>query len=36
MRYESVDTAKPGERLIFTGTLIVVPDIEPLLRPGER
>ncbi len=28
--------AKPGDHLVFGGTLIVVPDISSLLKPGER
>lgn len=36
LRGEIVDQAKPGDRTIFTGTLVVVPDIVSLLKPGER
>ncbi|CAG9327140.1 unnamed protein product [Blepharisma stoltei] len=36
LRHELVDTAKPGERLIFTGTLIAVPEVASFLTPGER
>ena len=36
LRNEVVDTAKPGDRCIFTGTLIVVPDVISLLKPGEK
>jgi DNA replication licensing factor MCM6 len=36
LRNEIVDTAKPGDRSIFTGTLIVVPDVVSLLKPGEK
>lgn len=36
LRNEIVDHAKPGDRCIFTGTLIVVPDIVSLLKPGEK
>ena len=36
LRNEIVDTAKPGDRCIFTGTLVVVPDIVSLLKPGEK
>lgn len=28
--------AKPGDRSIFTGNLVVVPDIVSLLKPGEK
>ncbi len=31
-----VDQAKPGDRTIFTGNLVVVPDIVQLLKPGEK
>jgi len=36
LRGEIVDTAKPGDRTIFTGNLIVVPDIVSLLKPGDK
>ena len=36
LRGDIVDTAKPGDRSIFTGTLVVVPDIIQLLKPGQR
>jgi DNA replication licensing factor MCM6 len=36
LRGEIVDNAKPGDRTIFTGTLVVVPDIVQLLKPGEK
>ena len=28
--------AKPGDRSIFSGTLVVVPDIVQLMKPGEK
>ena len=31
-----VEQAKPGDRTIFTGMLIVVPDIVQLTKPGEK
>jgi hypothetical protein len=31
-----VDEAKPGDSCIFTGMLIVIPEVATLLRPGER
>lgn len=31
-----MDQAKPGDRTIFTGNLVVVPDIVQLLKPGEK
>jgi len=36
LRNEAVDQAKPGDRCIFVGTLIVVPDVVSLLKPGEK
>lgn len=36
LRHELVDYAKPGERLVFSGTLVAVPDIVSFLTPGER
>ena len=36
LRGEIVDQAKPGDRSIFTGSLVVVPDIVQLLKVGER
>jgi DNA replication licensing factor MCM6 len=36
LRNEIVDMAKPGDRCIFTGSLIVVPDIVSLIKPGEK
>lgn len=36
LRDELVDSAKPGDRCIFTGTLVVVPDIVSLMKPGEK
>jgi len=36
LRGEIVDMAKPGDRSIFTGNLVVVPDIVQLMKPGDR
>lgn len=36
LRGDIVDMAKPGDRSIFSGTLVVVPDIVQLMKPGER
>lgn len=36
LRGEIVDQAKPGDRTIFTGNLVVVPDIVQLLKPGDK
>lgn len=34
-RYESVEQAKPGDKCVFTGTLIVVPEVSRLRAPGD-
>lgn len=36
LRGEMVDRAKAGEKCIFTGTLIVIPDVSQFLVPGTR
>jgi len=36
LRDEIVEKGKPGDRCIFVGTLLAVPDIVSMLRPGER
>ncbi|THC97160.1 hypothetical protein EYZ11_003375 [Aspergillus tanneri] len=36
LRGEMVDRARAGERCIFTGTLIVIPDVSQLGLPGVR
>jgi len=36
LRGEIVDRAKPGDKAIFSGKLVVVPDIVQLLKPGEK
>ncbi len=36
LRNEIVDKAKPGDNCRFTGTLLVVPDIVSLTKPGEK
>lgn len=36
LRGDIVDHAKPGDKAIFTGKLVVVPDIVQLLKPGEK
>ena len=35
LRGEAVDLAKPGDRSMFTGTLVAVPDVVQLMKPGE-
>lgn len=36
LRNEIVDLAKPGDKCVFTGTLIVVPDVISLIKPGDK
>jgi DNA replication licensing factor MCM6 len=36
LRGDIVDMAKPGDRSIFTGMLVVVPDVFQQLKPGEK
>lgn len=36
LRGEQVERTKPGEKCVFTGTLIVVPDVSQLGTPGVR
>jgi DNA replication licensing factor MCM6 len=36
LRNEIVDQAKPGDRCVFVGSLIVVPEVISLLKPGEK
>jgi DNA replication licensing factor MCM6 len=36
LRGEVVDIPKPGDKAVFTGKLVVVPDIVQLLKPGEK
>ena len=36
LRGDIVDKAKPGDCAIFSGTLVVVPDVVQLMKPGER
>ena len=36
LRNSIVDNAKPGDRSVFTGTLIVVPDVVSLIKPGDK
>ena len=36
LRGEIVDMPKPGDKAVFTGKLVVVPDIVQLLKPGEK
>lgn len=36
LRHDAVDQAKPGDKCIFTGTLIVVPDVAQLYPGNEE
>jgi len=36
MRNELVEACKPGDKVVFSGSLMVVPDIVSLLKPGEK
>lgn len=36
LRNEQVEKAQPGDRVLITGTLIVVPDIFSRTKPGEK
>jgi DNA replication licensing factor MCM6 len=36
LRGETVDLAKPGDKSIFTGSLVAVPDVVKLLKPGSK
>lgn len=36
LRGEIVDIPKPGDKAVFTGKLVVVPDVAQMLKPGDR
>ncbi len=36
LRGEVVEMAKPGQTVVFTGTLIVVPDVAQMNSVGDR
>ena len=36
LRNEIVDTAKPGDKCIFVGCLIVIPDVYAISKPGDK
>ena len=36
LRNEMVDQVNPGDSSVFTGILIVVPEVSSLLKPGDR
>lgn len=35
VRYDTVERAKPGDRCIFSGALVVIPDVSKLRAPGD-
>ena len=36
MRNDVVETVRAGDKMVFTGSLVVVPDISAVTAPGER
>jgi len=36
LRNDQVEGVRPGDKAVFTGTLVVVPDVAALTAPGER
>jgi len=36
LRNEQVEKAQPGDKVLLTGTLIVVPEVVSMYKPGER
>ena len=36
MRHDVVEAAKAGDKVIFSGNVIVVPDVAAIACPGER
>ncbi|PSC76526.1 DNA replication licensing factor Mcm6 [Micractinium conductrix] len=36
LRNDQVETVRPGDKAVFTGMLVVVPDVAALTAPGER
>jgi DNA replication licensing factor MCM6 len=36
MRNDQVESVRPGDKAVFTGMLVVVPDVAALTAPGER
>ncbi|KAI5077419.1 hypothetical protein GOP47_0007243 [Adiantum capillus-veneris] len=36
LRHEIVEQARAGDKCIFTGTVVVIPDLSALASPGER
>ncbi|GLJ17027.1 hypothetical protein SUGI_0294600 [Cryptomeria japonica] len=36
LRHEIVEQARAGDKVIFTGTVVVIPDVSALASPGDR
>ena len=36
LRNEQVEQSQPGDRVIIVGTLIVIPEVYSMLKPGEK
>jgi DNA replication licensing factor MCM6 len=36
LRNSAVEQARAGDRMVFTGSLIVAPDVGALAAPGEK
>ena len=36
LRGDTVDQAKPGDKSVFSGVLVAVPDVVQLMKPGEK
>lgn len=36
MRHEAVESAKAGDKMVFSGQLVVVPDVSVISAPGEK
>jgi DNA replication licensing factor MCM6 len=35
LRHEGVEKAKPGDKAVFTGSLVVIPDVRQLMKNGD-
>ena len=36
LRHDIVESARAGDKMVFTGCLLVVPDVAAITAPGER
>lgn len=36
LRHDIVESARAGDKVVFTGNVIVVPDVAAISTPGER